>query len=132
MYETPKEKEDRLYKESRSLKFQAREMRKKRIEKEAAEAARLKARQVERESIAKRAKEVLTEQAKTDRDNRIRKALLQMSATVKENKLAFEGPDDGAWRWSTSASTKDAFYLIDRITGDKVLIKTRNDGFQWD
>lgn len=127
MYETDKEKEDRLYRESRSLKFQARALRKKRIaeereRKELAEAANKAREEAERKAAAERNRE---------RDQRIRAALLEFAQTVKKYKVAFDSPST-AWGGYATTPTKDAFVLIDKVSGDAVNIKTHPSGFSWD
>lgn len=119
-YETPYEKEQRLYKESRALKFQAREMRKARLRREA-EAKTLK----ERED--KRKAEQAAKDAKKSRDDRIRKALLGMADVAKYHDIAFEAPEGYG-----TAPANHAFYIIDRKSGQRVSIKTHPTGFSWD
>lgn len=126
MYETPKEKEDRLYRESRSLKFQARQLRKKRVEKEKAEEERRVAYQAEAEALKKeRAQALKANEARVDRDNRIRKALLSMNDSFKAGGLKIEGSDN----WGAK---KPCFRLYDTKTLQWVQINVMHNGYQWD
>lgn len=121
-YETPYQKEQRLYKESRALKFQAREMRKARLRREAeAEAEALKEREEKRKA------EQAAKDAKKSRDDRIRKALLGMADVAKYHDVAFEAPEGYG-----TVPAKHAFYIIDRKSGQRVSIKTHPTGFSWD
>jgi hypothetical protein len=134
MGETQLEKEQRLYREAQALKFQAREMRKKRLAQEQrqfekdAEIRRVLAKQREDEIIRKRQAEEA--KARLDRDDRIRTALLKMSDIVKANGLAFDAP--AGYKWAFPIETKDVFVLHDKKTGDRVQIRTQHNGFQWD
>lgn len=120
MYETPYQKEQRLYKESRALKFQAREMRKARLRQEAADKA-LKEREEKRKA------EQAAKDAKKSRDDRIRKALLGMADVAKYHNIAFEAPEGYG-----TVPANHAFYIIDKVSGQRVSIKTHPTGFSWD
>lgn len=119
-YETPYQKEQRLYKESRALKFQAREMRKVRLRREA-EAKAFKEREEKRKA------EQAAKDAKKSRDDRIRKALLGMADVAKHHDIAFEAPEGYG-----TVPANHAFYIIDRKSGQRVSIKTHPTGFSWD
>jgi len=118
------EDEKKLYARSRALKMQARELRKYRLEKEAA--AKYNA---DREAeLAKSA--ALKKQADTtkERDDRIRKALLSMNDSFRVGGLKIEGPDS----WSAYGSKKPCFRVYDTKTLQWVQINTTHNGFQWD
>lgn len=119
-----KAEEDALYEQSRSLKFKAREMRKKRLEGERRNTERLKVEAVKKEQAEK----LKATQAKTDRDNRIRKALLSMNDSFKEGGLKIEGPDS----WSSLGAKKPCFRLYDSKTLQWVQINVVHNGYQWD
>lgn len=127
-----KAEEDALYEKSRSLKFQAREMRKKRLADEEEQREKAERKNLLDREAALEARTLKAREARADRDNRIRKALLEMARIVKANNLAFEGPDNGKWMWANSSATVAAFKLIDKVSGSVVQINTRPDGFQWD
>ncbi len=123
MYETEKEKEDRLYAESRSLKFQARELRKKRINREA---------ELRNDKLKKQAEAKAAEDKKIrERDERIRSALLEFAASVKKYQLAFDSPSSLFSSYATTPK-KEAFVLIDKVSGKSVRISTHPSGFSWD
>lgn len=121
LYETPLEKEERLYKESRSLKFQARQLRKKRIEREnrIKDEARIKA------ELAKSAALKAQADEKKDRDDRIRRAVLSFAETVKKEGLAFDSP-------TSSYAKMDAFTLLDKKSATRIKIYTKYNGFEWE
>jgi len=137
MFETPLDKEQRLYREAQALKFQARALRKKRlaqVEKDA-EIRRVLAKQREAEIKMKKDAEILAQEieknrSRKERDDRIRTALLKMSDIVKANGLAFDAP--AGYKWAFPVETKDVFVLHDKQTGDRVQIRTQYNGFQWD
>lgn len=135
--------EDELYALSRSLKFQAREKRKVRLEKEEAlrklnEASVQRAR--DQADLDKRAREA---KLKTDYDARVRKMLMDMAETVKSHGFAFEGPEN-PYHWATTNPTgAQTITFVDtkRIPGQdmahytfgkKTTVKTTHNGFHWD
>lgn len=117
--------EKELYAKSRALKMQARELRKYRLEREAIAKADAE-RKAKAEALAKRqAYELKANEAKTDRDNRIRKALLAMTDQFKTNGIKMEAPDV----WSVK---KPCFRVYDSKTLQWVQIYAQHNGFQWD
>ena len=127
----PTEKE--LYEESRRLKFMAREKRKIR---EAREAADLKARQdaleEQRRDAADRKVEVDIEYKK-DLDNRIRLAMTNLAACMKEQGLAFEAPSMFDTRKYLNAfSILDVSKSDPARSGARIQIRTMHNGFNWD
>lgn len=120
-YETDLQKEIRLYEESRSLKFQARELRKKRIEREdrIKNEARIKA------ELAKSAALKAQADQKRDRDDRIRRAVLSFAEAVKKEGLAFDSP-------TSSYARMEAFTLLDKKSATRIKVHTKYNGFEWD
>ena len=135
--------EDELYALSRSLKFQAREKRKVRLEKERAEQkakedsvrlAKLSAEKIESDRKAK---------MKLDYDERVRKMLVDMANTVKSHGFAFEAPAE-AFLWNATpnkGAQSITFVDTKRIPGQdmahytfgkRTTVKTTHNGFHWD
>ena len=129
-YESPLEKEQRLYREAQALKFQAREMRKKRLKEEQATLQEREAEIARKKEAAELERRLKDKEVRIERDARIRTALLKMSDIVKANGLAFEAP--AGYKWAFPVETKDVFVLHDKQTGDRVQIRTQHNGFQWD
>lgn len=119
------ETEAGLYKESQRLKQKARELRKKRLELEQQRAAIARQAAFKKEEERKTAAIKAAEQAKKDRDDRIRSALLKMATIVKAEKLAFDAP----FGWS--AERQPCFKLHDKESGTQIQIYTTNSGFYW-
>lgn len=119
------EDEKVLYAKSRALKMQARELRKCRLEREAAAKYDAEKKAKADALQKKQASELKAQQVKADRDNRIRKALLSMNSSFKEGGLKIEGPDN----WG---SKKPCFRLYDTKTLQWVQINVVRDGYQWD
>lgn len=134
--------EDELYNLSRSLKFQAREKRKVRLEKER---AALKARE-DAVRVAKTSAEKIESDRKAkmklDYDERVRKMLVDMAETVKSHGFAFEGPPSPT-SFITPNKGAQAITFVDTkrsVVGDmayytfgkKTTVKTTYNGFHWD
>lgn len=120
-YETDLQREIRLYQESRALKFQARELRKKRLKSETEEKERLRI----KAELAKSAALKAQADQKRDRDDRIRRAVLSFAEAVKKEGLAFDSPT-----WSNTRM--EAFTLLDKKSATRIKIHTKWNGFEWD
>lgn len=134
--------EDELYALSRSLKFQAREKRKVRLERER---VALKKKQ-EEEQLAKDKADRATRDSKAklklDYDERIRRMLLDVAQIVKNHGFAFEGPPSPTY-FITPEKGAQSITFIDtkRIPGQdmahytfgkRTTVKTTHNGFHWD
>lgn len=126
---TVRNEEQALYDASRALKFKAREMRKKRVERE----------QKAENDLLKKKEEILAahkkdnEQYKKDLDNRIRNAMLEFANVLKRHDLAIDAPT----RFD-HITHKSALTVIDTSKSDParsgrmIKIRTMWNGFNWD
>lgn len=126
------ELEKELYEQSRSLKFQAREMRKKRIEKEEYDLALFRKKQKEQkeidEALAKVRRAADEKAYKVELDARIQKVMFDFMASLKKNSLAFETAP-------TYGTVAPAFKIIDQTWGkghcSTQIESVSGRGFQW-
>lgn len=134
--------EDELYALSRSLKFQAREKRKVRLERER---EALKRKQDEERLLkdrAERAARDAKDKLKNDYDARIRKMLLAMAETVKAHGFAFEGPPSPTYFITPNKGAQSITFVdTKRVPGQdmahytfgkRITVKTTHNGFHWD
>jgi hypothetical protein len=135
--------EEELYALSRSLKFQAREKRKVRLEEERAKAKEREDSIKHAEWKADRDKQAREKKLKDEYDARVRRMLLDMAETVKSHGFAFEGPVAPlAWSGTqTKGAQTITFIDTKRIPGQdmahytfgkKTVVKTTHNGFHWD